>query len=67
MMSSKLPRNKIKVAIVGQSGAGKSTLAKLMLGLYQPSSGRVLFDGLDLTGLDLQSVRQQFGIVAQRS
>jgi len=56
-----------RVAIVGQSGAGKSTLAKLMLGLYQPSSGRVLFDGLDLAGLDLQSVRQQFGIVTQRS
>lgn len=56
-----------KVAIVGRSGAGKSTLAKLMLGLYQPSAGRVLFDGLDLTGLDLQSVRHQFGIVTQRS
>ena len=46
---------------------GKSTLAKLMLGLYQPSSGRVLYDGLDLAGLDLHSVRQQFGIVTQRS
>jgi len=56
-----------KVAIVGRSGAGKSTLAKLMLGLYQPSSGRLLYDGLDLTGLDLQSVRQQCGIVTQRS
>jgi len=56
-----------KVAIVGRSGAGKSTLAKLMLGLYRPSSGRILFDGLDLAGLDLQSVRHQFGIVTQRS
>jgi ABC-type bacteriocin/lantibiotic exporter with double-glycine peptidase domain len=38
-----------------------------MLGLYRPSSGRILFDGLDLAGLDLQSVRHQFGIVTQRS
>jgi ABC-type bacteriocin/lantibiotic exporter with double-glycine peptidase domain len=56
-----------KVAIVGRSGAGKSTLAKVLLGLYQPSSGRVLYDGLDLAGLDLHSVRQQCGIVTQRS
>jgi ABC-type bacteriocin/lantibiotic exporter with double-glycine peptidase domain len=55
------------VAIVGQSGAGKSTLAKLMLGLYRPSQGRVIFDGSDITGLDLQSLRQQFGVVTQRS
>jgi ATP-binding cassette, subfamily B, bacterial len=55
------------VAIVGQSGAGKSTLAKLMLGLYRPSEGRVIFDGSDITGLDLQSLRQQFGVVTQRS
>ena len=56
-----------KVAIVGRSGAGKSTLAKLLLGLYPPASGRILYDGLDLTGLDLQSVRQHCGIVPQRS
>jgi ATP-binding cassette, subfamily B, bacterial len=56
-----------KVAIVGRFGAGKSTLAKLMMGLYQPSSGRILCDGLDLAGLDLRSVRQQCGIVTQRS
>ena len=56
-----------KVAIVGRSGAGKSTLAKLMLGLYRPSSGRILYDGVDLTQLDLQSVRRQCGIVTQRS
>jgi ATP-binding cassette subfamily B protein len=38
-----------------------------MMGLYQPSSGRILYDGLDLEGLDLRSVREQCGIVTQRS
>lgn len=53
------------VAIVGPSGAGKSTLANLLLGLYMPSSGRILYDGIDLAGLDLRSVRQQLGLVNQ--
>lgn len=56
-----------KVAIVGRSGAGKSTLARLMLRLYEPNSGRILFDGLDLARVDLRSVRSQLGIVTQRS
>ena len=53
------------VAIVGRSGAGKSTLANLLLGLYPPSEGRILFDGHDLTRLDLRGVRGQLGIVTQ--
>ncbi len=53
------------VAIVGRSGAGKSTLANLLLGMYVPTSGRILYDGEDLTELDLRSLRQQVGIVMQ--
>jgi ATP-binding cassette, subfamily B, bacterial len=54
------------VGIVGRSGSGKSTLACLLLGLYPPTSGRILFDGRDLAELDLKSLRGQIGIVTQR-
>jgi ABC-type bacteriocin/lantibiotic exporter with double-glycine peptidase domain len=54
------------VALVGSSGAGKSTLAMLLTGLYPPTSGRVLYDGLDLEGLDRTSLRRQLGIVLQQ-
>ena len=53
------------VALVGRSGAGKSTLASLLVGLYTPTEGRILFDGLDLTELDLRTVRRQVGVVPQ--
>jgi ABC-type bacteriocin/lantibiotic exporter with double-glycine peptidase domain len=55
------------VAIVGRSGSGKSTLASLLVGLYQPTSGRILYDGTNLSELDLRSVRSQVGIVTQRA
>lgn len=63
-VSIRIPPGKM-VAIVGPSGAGKSTLANLLLGLYLPSSGRVLYDGQDLGELDLHSVRGQMGVVLQ--
>jgi ATP-binding cassette subfamily B protein len=53
------------VAIVGPSGSGKTTLANLIVGLHAPSDGRVLFDGADLSGLDLTTVRRQIGVVNQ--
>ena len=54
-----------RLALVGRTGSGKSTLARLMAGLYEPSAGRIFFDGKDLTSLDLRSVRSQLGVVTQ--
>lgn len=53
------------VALVGPSGAGKSTVTRLLLGFEHPVSGRILFDGRDLTTLDPTLVRQQMGVVVQ--
>ena len=55
------------VAIVGRSGSGKSTLASLLVGLYSPTSGRILYDGSNLCDLEFRSVRRQLGIVTQRA
>jgi ABC-type bacteriocin/lantibiotic exporter with double-glycine peptidase domain len=55
------------IAIVGRSGSGKSTLARLLIGLHEPSTGRVLFDGLSLRSLDYARVRRQCGVVLQDS
>jgi len=55
------------VGIVGRSGSGKSTIMKLLPRLYEPSSGRILIDGYDITKVQLSSVRRQIGIVPQES
>ncbi|MBE9009691.1 peptidase domain-containing ABC transporter [Pseudanabaenaceae cyanobacterium LEGE 13415] len=53
------------VAIVGRSGSGKTTIAKLILGLYLPTNGKILIDGHDITSLSLRSLREQVGVVDQ--
>lgn len=53
------------VAIVGPSGCGKSTLAKIILGLLKPSEGEVLFGGVNINKLGLDSYRAMIGAVMQ--
>ena len=54
-----------RVALIGRVGSGKSTIQRLMMGLYQPSEGAVLLDGIDLRQLDPADVRRNVGYVAQ--
>jgi ATP-binding cassette subfamily B protein len=53
------------VAFVGPSGAGKTTLVKLLVGLYRPQTGRILYDGLNHDVVDLDSLRERIGFVTQ--
>lgn len=54
-----------KVALVGPSGAGKSSIADLLVGLYDPTQGQILVDGVDLQEFDLASWQQHLGVVSQ--
>jgi ATP-binding cassette, subfamily B, bacterial len=56
-----------KVALVGRTGAGKSTLAKLLLGLYQPTAGEILYDNAPLSTLNFRLLRQQVGVIHQET
>ena len=53
------------IAMVGSSGSGKSTIAGLVTAFLNPSSGKVLIDGIDLSKVDLRSYRNQLGVVLQ--
>lgn len=53
------------IALVGPTGAGKSTIAKLIIRLYDPTSGRLTIDGHDLREVTITSLRSQLGVVPQ--
>jgi ATP-binding cassette, subfamily B, bacterial MsbA len=55
------------LALVGPSGAGKSTIADLVLRFYDPSGGRVTFDGVDIRELKVEWLRSQIGVVPQHT
>lgn len=55
------------VAFVGPSGSGKTTLVKLLLGLYKPNEGKVLYNNIESTDIDLTELRRQLGLVSQDS
>ncbi|HDO41604.1 MAG TPA: ABC transporter ATP-binding protein [Candidatus Bathyarchaeota archaeon] len=54
-----------RVAIVGPTGSGKSTLIKLIPRFYDPTSGRILIDGIDIRDVKIRSLRKHIGIVHQ--
>jgi ATP-binding cassette subfamily B protein len=53
------------VAFVGPSGSGKTTLVKLLIGLYSPQSGQILYNGFPRDRVDLENLREQIGFVTQ--
>lgn len=55
------------IAFVGPSGSGKTTLVKLLLGLYQPNEGKVLYNNIESTKINLTELRMQLGLVSQDS
>ena len=53
------------IAFVGPSGSGKTTLVKLLVGLYSPQEGQILYDGVPMTQVDLDRLRERIGFVTQ--
>jgi ATP-binding cassette subfamily B protein len=53
------------VAFVGPSGSGKTTLMKLLVGLYRPQEGKILYNGMDENAIDFEDLRKQIGFVTQ--
>jgi ATP-binding cassette subfamily B protein len=55
------------LAFVGPSGAGKTTLVKLLVGLYRPQTGRILYNGVDSREADMETLRERIGFVTQET
>lgn len=55
------------IAFVGPSGSGKSTMVKLLVCLYRPTTGSVLFNGMDAYSVDVEELRRRIGFVAQET
>jgi ABC-type multidrug transport system fused ATPase/permease subunit len=53
------------IALVGENGSGKSSLAKLIAGLYDPSGGRITWDGVDIADLDRASLASHVAVTSQ--
>ena len=53
------------IAFVGPSGSGKTTLVKLLVGLYRPVSGKILYNGISSDDVELEQLREQIGLVTQ--
>ena len=53
------------IALVGPNGAGKSTLVRLLCRLYDPDSGKVTYDGIDIRNMDPEEYRKRFSVVFQ--
>jgi len=53
------------IAFVGPSGSGKTTLMKLLVGLYRPQEGKILYNGIDETSIHFDDLRNQIGFVTQ--
>jgi ATP-binding cassette subfamily B protein len=53
------------IAFVGPSGSGKTTLMKLLVGLYRPQQGKILYNGIDENNIDFEDLRNQIGFVTQ--
>ena len=65
-ISLEVPAGQV-VALVGETGAGKTTMARLIARFYDPSSGRVLLDGVDLRSISVSDLRRAIVMVAQES
>ena len=65
-LSFKIPAGQ-KVALVGKMGSGKSTFSRLVAGIYQPTEGAILIDGVDVRQIDPADTRKNIGIMLQDS